>query len=81
MIDDDGAEASSKRSPGRPVNPLTTLDPKRPIDIRVSTYGVLMGIKAALTEKHGRKFTHDDVVQVLVSLWKPPFDQSRNNNF
>lgn len=59
-----------KRRPGRPTNPLTVKDPKRPIDIRQSTYRELVSLKNTLSSENGRKFTYDDVVRHLLALAK-----------
>lgn len=61
---------SKKRRPGRPINPLTSKDPKRPVDIRQSTYGELVRLKNTLSAENGRKFTYDDVVRHLLALVK-----------
>jgi len=67
------SDEEPKRGPGRPANPLTRSDPKRPIDIRQSTYDSIIAIKTAMSELNEHKLTHDDVVRLLTNLWKPTF--------
>lgn len=58
---------TEKRGAGRPVNPLTTEDPKTPIDVRQSTRRALAELKTTLSARLGRRFTHDDVIVFLLA--------------
>lgn len=59
----------TKRGPGRPPLAITKIDPLVPIDVRRSTRLTLHTVRQGLEQGQARKFTLDDVVQFLLTMY------------